>query len=425
MVGSRLRALLFTGLLAAALAGCNLPFGGGAREPEATAVPESPAETSPAPDATVGLPTEMPSATQPAGAPAISHFERGQLILITYIRMVTPSLGWGIGGLEGAQDHVLRTQDGGTTWKDVTPPEPAPEAGAAAKAAIGVFVDAEVARAMYYPAVLIPEPYATTVWSTGDGGASWTASQAVSLDFLGSTDFPPVLRFADAENGWLLAQAGPTGMHRYPVYLLRTGDGGETWETLIDPYAGDDLQSCNKTGLFFLDAQTGWATVDNCPVTAPELWVTADGGQTWSAQPLPAPANRPNLFQDALCVAHSPQLLTPSIGFVGVSCSLGLAIEYVYVTQDGGLTWEPHLNQGGVLAMLSPRVGFALSRRIYQTLDGGITWTATKVVTWDGQFSWLDERTGWAVARDGAALALVKTTNAGATWDLLKPRIGP
>jgi photosystem II stability/assembly factor-like uncharacterized protein len=124
-------------------------------------------------------------------------------------------------------------------------------------------------------------------------------------------------------------------------------------------------------------------------------------------------------------VAHSPQLLTPSIGFVGVSCSLGLAIEYVYVTQDGGITWEPHLNQGGALVMLSPRVGFALSRRIYQTLDGGVTWTATKVVTWDGQFSWIDERNGWAVARSDGALALVKTTNAGATWDLLKPRIGP
>jgi hypothetical protein len=46
--------------------------------------------------------------------------------------------------------------------------------------------------------------------------------------------------------------------------------------------------------------------------------------------------------------------------------------------------------------MLSPRVGFALSRRIYQTLDGGVTWTAMKVVDWDGQFSWLDDRTGWA-----------------------------
>jgi photosystem II stability/assembly factor-like uncharacterized protein len=234
-----------------------------------------------------------------------------------------------------------------------------------------------------------------------------------------------VLRFVDADNGWLLAQQGAAGMHRYPVYLLRTADGGRTWDTAIDPYEGADLQSCNKTGLFFLDAQTGWVTVDNCPVSAPELSVTADGGLTWEAHPLPAPANRPTLFEDALCEAHSPQLLTPAIGFVGVSCRLGLAIEYVYVTQDGGVTWEPHLNQGGALVMLSPRVGFALSRRIYQTLDGGVTWTATKVVDWDGQFSWLDDQTGWAVARNDGALALVKTTTGGRVWDLLKPIIGP
>ena len=48
-----------------------------------------------------------------------------------------------------------------------------------------------------------------------------------------------------------------------------------------------------------------------------------------------------------------------------------------------------------------------------------------KVVDWDGQFSWLDDRTGWAVARNDGALALVKTTNGGQVWDLLKPIIGP
>jgi photosystem II stability/assembly factor-like uncharacterized protein len=423
MAGSRNRILLTCALFAALLAGCSFPFQGDQEGPAAT---ESPATAAPPESAaTVGLPTEPPPPTQPPTGPAIAHLEAGQLILITYIRMLTPTLGWGLGGLEGAQDHVLRTTDGGTTWQDLTPPEPAAEPGDYPKAAVGVFLDAQVARVLYFPLALGSEPYAATAWSTEDGGATWTASQTLPLDFLGSTDFPPQLRFADPDHGWLMAQHGPAGMHRYPIYLLRTDDGGRTWDTVVDPYAGQALQSCNKTGLFFWDASTGWATVDNCPVTAPELHVTADGGQTWTAQPLPAPANRPTLFEEALCVAHSPQLLTPAIGFVGVSCTVGLPIEYVYVTQDGGATWQPHLNQGGALVMLSPRVGFALSRRIYQTLDGGVTWNATKVVTWDGQFSWVDERNGWAVARDGQALALVKTDDSGRNWDLLKPRIGP
>lgn len=426
MVGSRTRPLLSAALLAGVLTGCNVPFQGGDVEPPGSEVAEQPAASA-TPAAPVVLPTEPPAPTQPAPAlgPAIPHFEPEQLVLITFIHMISPSVGWGVGGLEGAQDHVLRTQDGGTTWQDVTPPEPAPEAGGFAKTAIGAFLDAQVGRVLYYPEALTPQPTAATVWATQDGGASWTASQSIALDFLGSTDLPPLLRFADADNGWLLAQQGAAGMHRYPVYLLRTSDGGATWETIIDPYAGEGLQSCNKTGLFFLDAQTGWVTVDNCPVTAPELSVTSDGGRTWEARPLPVPANRPTLFDDALCEAHSPQLLTPAIGALGLTCRLGLNISYVYLTQDGGATWEPHLYPGGELVMLSPRVGFALSRRIYQTLDGGVTWTATKVVEWDGQFSWVDERAGWAVARSNGALALVKTSNAGRIWDLLKPRVGP
>ena len=425
MAGSRRNAQLLAALFAGVLAGCNVPFRGGDIEPPASVSLGTPAATTAVAAPTVGLPTALPGSTAEPFGEGIAHFEPKQLVLITAIHMVSPSVGWGIGGLEGAQDHVLRTQDGGTTWQDLTPPEPDPEAGEADKSAVGIFLDAEVVRVVYYPASLTPEPTVATVWATEDGGASWTASQPISLDFLGSTDFPPVLRFVDADNGWLLAQQGAAGMHRYPVYLLRTSDGGRTWNTAIDPFEGAGLQSCNKTGLFFLDAQTGWVTVDNCPVTAPELSVTADGGLTWEARPLPAPANRPTLFDDALCEAHSPQLLTPAIGFVGVSCRCGLNIEYVYVTQDGGATWEPHLNQGGSLVMLSPRVGFALSRRIYQTLDGGVTWTAMKVVDWDGQFSWLDDRTGWAVARNDGALALVKTTNGGRVWDLLKPIIGP
>ncbi len=427
MVGGRRNALVLSGALVLALVACNVPFGGGGGEEQvATVEPTEAAPSTSVPAApTTALPTEAPPPTAAPLGPPIAHFELEQLILITYIRMVTPTLGWGIGGLEGAQDHVLRTLDGGTTWQDVTPPEPAPAAGDPAKAAVGAFLDGQVGRVIYYEAALSPAPAEPRVWATEDGGASWTASQPVALDFLGSTDFPPMLRFADADHGWLLAQQGAAGMHRYPVYLLHTGDGGRTWETLIDPYEGAGLQSCNKTGLFFLDATTGWATVDNCPVTTPELWVTADGGLTWEAQPLAAPASRPTLFDDALCEAHSPQLLTPAIGAVGVTCRLGLDIAYVYVTQDGGATWQPYLYPGGSLDMLSPRVGFALSRRIYQTLDGGATWTAKKVVTWDGQFSWVDERTGWAVARSGDALALVTTSNAGQIWDLLKPRVGP
>ncbi len=73
--------------------------------------------------------------------------------------------------------------------------------------------------------------------------------------------------------------------------------------------------------------------------------------------------------------------------------------------------------------MLSPRTAFAFDRHIHQTLDGGQSWEFVKTVQWDGQFNFVSEQIGWAVARDGDALALVTTTNGGKTWSLLKPSI--
>jgi hypothetical protein len=163
---------------------------------------------------------------------------------------------------------VLRTQDRAPPGR-ISRPLSGPEAGEVDKAAVGIFLDAEVVRVVYYPASLTPADCRHSVGYGRRGNI--LDGHAHLADFLGSTDFPPLLRFVDADNGWLLAQQGAAGMHRYPVYLLRTGDGGRTWDTAIDPFEGAGLQSCNKTGLFFLDSQTGWVTVDNCPVTAPEL----------------------------------------------------------------------------------------------------------------------------------------------------------
>ena len=99
MFGSRKAIQLLAGLLAITLAGCNVPFRGGDVEPPASVDLEStPVATSAAVAPTVGLPAEVPAATQPSGASAIAHLEPEQLILITHIRMVTPSVGWGIGG---------------------------------------------------------------------------------------------------------------------------------------------------------------------------------------------------------------------------------------------------------------------------------------------------------------------------------------
>lgn len=407
------------------LSACNLPFGQG-QEPvgEATPVSAEPGAATEVSEAGAELPTEAPEPTQELLGGGIVHFEPGQQFIVTHIQMINQNLGWGIGGLEGASEHVLRTGDGGSTWRDVTPPEPAPSETDTGKSAVGYFLDSQVGWVTYYRSSLEPTPGRLRVWSTQDGGENWTASQSVELEFLGTTDYPPALGFEDAESGWLLAANGPSGMHRYPVYLLRTVDGGRNWEIVIDPFTGG-LQSCHKSGIVFADRLTGWATVAECPISAPELSITRDGGRTWEAVPLPPPEKRPTLFETELCEGHSPQLLSPTEGALAVSCSTGLLLNYFYRTEDGGQTWQSTLYPGGSLWLSGPRTALALGQKIYQTEDAGQTWEFIKTVQWDGQFSFVNDQVGWAVARSGDAIALVTTTDGAVNWHLLKPTVAP
>jgi photosystem II stability/assembly factor-like uncharacterized protein len=407
------------------LTACNLPFGAGqAPEAEATPVSAEPGAATEVSEAGAELPTEAPEPTQELLGGGIVHFEPGQQFIVTHIQMINQNLGWGIGGLEGASEHVLRTGDGGSTWRDVTPPEPAPSETETGKSAVAYFLDSQVGWVTYYRSSLEPTPGRLRVWSTQDGGDNWTASQPVELEFLGTTDYPPALGFEDAESGWLLAANGPSGMHRYPVYLLRTVDGGRNWEIAIDPFTGG-LQSCHKSGIVFADRLTGWATVAECPISAPELSITRDGGRTWESVPLPPPDKRPTLFETELCEGHSPQLLSPTEGALAVSCSTGLLLNYFYRTEDGGQTWQSTLYPGGSLWLSGPRTALALGQKIYQTEDAGQTWEFIKSVQWDGQFSFVNDQVGWAVARSGDAIALVTTTDGAVNWHLLKPTVAP
>ena len=412
--------VLFLGSLL--VTACNLPFGGDESEPEAQPPAAEAPEEQPA-EEVVSEPTEAPEEAieEPQGTP-IAHLDPDTLILITNIQMISPERGWGIGGLDGASDHVFRTNDGGQTWMDVTPPEPAPEEEDPSKSAVGAFLNPMAGWVAYYEDSIEPSPGRYRVWRTMDGGDNWTSSSAIELEFLGTSDYPPILGFDDAENGWLIARHGPAGMHTYPVYLLRTADGGKRWEMAITPAEGG-LQSCRKSGVDFGNLMVGWATVADCPVVAPEVAVTHDGGRNWEPIMLPAPDSRPDLFETELCEGHSPQLVSELIGAVAVTCRTGLNLNYIYTTQDGGATWESHLYPGGDLALLNPTTAYAFDRHIHQTLDGGQSWEFVKTVQWDGQFDFVSDQVGWAVARSGDALALVTTSNGGKTWDLLKPSI--
>jgi len=367
----------------------------------------APVQTTPQP------PTPMP----------VERFAAGKPGELTNIQMFDPTTGWAKVVSEGVEDHILRTSDGGATWKDVTPPELVlPEMHA-----LVYFLDSDNAWAVY---LHYDRSRDWTVWHTGDGGESWELSDALDTHVEGATFFSPgFLNFVDKENGWLMVNVDG-GMGRQYVALYRTSTAGKSWTKIYEPVIGEsegDLHRREKTGWNFFDSKTGlvsfspWA-IDNSAVA----W-TRDGGLTWEMDFLPNP-DKDSTGIKRCNRAFSPMLLSPNTAVVGVLCesnSPNPFQTFVYITEDGGQTWRINSYPGGELDFITPDVGWARGRSLYFTQDGGQTWDFVKSVNWDGQFSFVNDQLGWAVATNEDEIALVRTVDGGWTWELLDPIIAP
>ena len=424
-------------LLSLTLAGC-LPLS------NATTIPPTATDTTVPPTATVApsatpippseTPTEVPPTatatptTPPEGV--IEHFPAGQEFTVTTIHMIDANSGWATGGLAGVGDHVLKTADGGSTWTDLTPPEPAPASGDQ-KVATAYFQDAQIAWVTYaYTGFIIPSQ--AVVWRTQDGGQTWLASQPLDISGLAEVYVPSDLLFVGGQTGWLLVHVG-AGMNHDYVALFRSQDGGVTWTRLLDPYNDGGIQSCSKSAILFTDATHGWLTGDCNGVAAGVLlFKSTDGGATWQEVVLPDPTSALGLFEDmnVACGSYDPFFFSNDLGHLGVRCTHfaqqpSTLDYYIYTTQDGGATWTSSTYPGIALYFVTADTGWSLAPKIQRTTDGGATWTPISDVIWTAQMDFISEQIGWGVARADNQVALVKTDSGGEHWSILTPTIGP
>ena len=378
----------------------------------------------------IETPTSPPPTVTTVPAKVMQHYPNGQEFTVTAIHMLDDDTGWAIGGLGAlVGDHVLFTSDGGSTWKDVTPPEPQP-APDHMVAAIGYFQDALSAWVTYFIGGGTSLPDQALVWRTSDGGLTWTASQPLDLSGLAEVYMPAVLQFV-GQSGWLLAHVGVGLSHDY-IALFRITDGGATWKRLIDPYNDSNIQICTKNALFFTDATHGWLTGDCGGVMAGVLlFKTTDAGSTWQMVTLPEPADYPGIFSPEswiACGSYDPFFFSNDLGLIGVNCQdySGTQVSYfyyVYTTSDGGNSWRSTQYPGERLYFVTPDIGWALASKIQRTTDGGATWTPISNVSWTAQFDFVDANTGWAIARSDNQMALVKSVDGGTRWSILIPTV--
>ncbi|MEJ2301832.1 MAG: hypothetical protein P8Y14_09930, partial [Anaerolineales bacterium] len=128
------------------------------------------------------------------------------------------------------------------------------------------------------------------------------------------------------------------------------------------------------------------------------------------------------------CGTYDPIFVAPNNIILNLRCDnfeSSTTDYYAYRTTDGGEIWSVDSFPGDSLLFINSEVGWGLGRDIYQTTDGGQTWNKVASVNWDGQFHFVTEQLGWAVARADGQIALVKTENAGRRWQELKPEVSP
>jgi hypothetical protein len=195
------------------------------------------------PDPTIDLrPDPLPLPI--ADAIELPRLRPGAKVDLTSVHMTTSESGWGTSGW-----HILRTEEGGNSWQDVTPPESRLLEPNPPEEAIGDFSDSSNAWVVFLD--LKSSPMMLTVWTTRDGGLSWAASTPVFPPGAGEF-FEAYLRVYGIWNGWLLTDTIVMGTGRNDAYrLFQTQDGGRTWsEFILFPYVVTDIE--------FLDPSQGW-----------------------------------------------------------------------------------------------------------------------------------------------------------------------
>ncbi len=373
--------------------------------PTATVTPET--ATLPAPNQPPATPTIFPDTPSPSTLP----FPIVEAPVFSVLHMVSELDGWAI-----SEQGILRTNDGGITWYDVSwPGEKELDFGTP-------FSDWDAAEAW----VLMPEPQteinAGTLYHTQDGGETWDAVRVPFGD--------GKLQFLDGAQGWMMANLG-VGVGSMGVAIFQTEDSGLTWQQVYtndpnSPNAGDSLPLGGlKNNLVAQNLHTAWiAGVIYAPDTI-YLYKTTNGGETWELQPLPAPPDITS-FEAA---TDGPILLSENDLILPVQILGEITQTGIYFSKDGGQSWEfvTLLPGSGRVGFPSPSNGFFWSGEdFYGSEDGGQTWSQIPSNTTFSEelilFDFVNANTGWSLTLDeDGEKVLYKTADGGVNWVQLSP----
>lgn len=267
------------------------------------------------------------------------------------------------GSLNGA---VVKTNDGGTTWKCLRTAWRYPINSI-------FFVNTQLGYAAGYNGII----------KTMNGGETWNTIYYNENAYWNS------ICFTDANTGYVCASTG---------LLLKTTDGGLSWQTL---YTGT---AKNLNTIYFSSPNTGYVCGDNGIFLR-----TFNAGQTWVSKALNSSAS-----------LREMRFFNDSCGYL---LSGGSQIGH---TSNYGNTWNWITPQSNIpvdiagIYFATPQNGIVVvddNYRLYKTLNGGLTLnvgnTQEKFNTDFSDVIMTSPTTAYLCSDNGLIL---KTTNGGTSW---------
>ncbi|MCX5751120.1 MAG: YCF48-related protein [Candidatus Saganbacteria bacterium] len=300
--------------------------------------------------------------------------------------------GWAIGEeLVGGYGYIIRTTDNGQTWT---------RQGDSTQLSNYLISDvcAFNSQIAWICGNHSNSPF---IFKTTNGGTTWQTQTLPA-----SISSQPLIRLTVVDQNVVWACG-------YQGLILRTVDGGSSWEVRSYP--------STEASLVSIAAKDGTSAVVGGYLgnfDLPLMIYTADGGQHWS-EPSVKPAN---CFVNEASWAPDSNTIWAAGSPTTVSSTYG----YIYVSRDGGTTWESKVNLSyeplAVLALSSDRVWVGgNSGGIHYTTTGGTTWeTATAPNSIDiGGISAVSNTEIWMAGYETHTLFghIIHSTNGGASWE--------